>query len=418
IVSDLGLVDPRRGDFHLRWNSPALDAGDPAAPLDFDLTRADVGWREVFASVELSSTHAKLPVGWYLIPEQGDITVTYSGAMPPGTIFRLGAASRLTIVGRARSGRFHIGAPDGERSAFVGLTRLEVPDFAEALTLSGTRDEELVLRGTFFHGLPTRLVFAACRLEFSPATFASQNSVLSALGNPDTRIEFVDCTGELAGFDFRTAPLPASQVALVRSGVHLRHCHFGLPREQAGHALLVDGSFPGRSIEVTDCSFAGGSPTSPSLNLQDTALRLERNRFEECRFRAISSCSSFLDMSHHANNSFKSGVSSVAFIEQLIFLHNSTISIKDGANNFIYNGVMDLPLFSFISHLGDGPTTGQVAPDATNYTGNFWGSSCSTPVQAKGRIPAWADPGAPLTRCDDPIVGQGRLGDVSHPAAP
>lgn len=37
------LVDPANFDFHLQALSPAIDAGDPTSPLDFDGTQADIG---------------------------------------------------------------------------------------------------------------------------------------------------------------------------------------------------------------------------------------------------------------------------------------------------------------------------------------------------------------------------------------
>jgi len=37
------LVGPEREDFHLRWRSPCIDAGDPDFPLDPDGTRSDIG---------------------------------------------------------------------------------------------------------------------------------------------------------------------------------------------------------------------------------------------------------------------------------------------------------------------------------------------------------------------------------------
>ena len=43
ISADPRLVNPDSGDFHLEWNSPCIDAGDPDSPEDPDGTRADIG---------------------------------------------------------------------------------------------------------------------------------------------------------------------------------------------------------------------------------------------------------------------------------------------------------------------------------------------------------------------------------------
>jgi hypothetical protein len=43
IDSDPLFADPERGDFHLQWGSPCIDAGDPSSPPDPDGTRTDMG---------------------------------------------------------------------------------------------------------------------------------------------------------------------------------------------------------------------------------------------------------------------------------------------------------------------------------------------------------------------------------------
>jgi hypothetical protein len=43
IAADPLFVDPTQQDFHLQADSPCIDSGDPASPLDPDSTRADIG---------------------------------------------------------------------------------------------------------------------------------------------------------------------------------------------------------------------------------------------------------------------------------------------------------------------------------------------------------------------------------------
>jgi hypothetical protein len=220
--------------------------------------------------------------------------------------------------------------------------------------------------------------------------------------NEGFNLHLVDCTGELSGFDFTATPLPATHVSLLRSSVDVRSCQFGQPNTTAGYALMVDGHAAGTSFEIKNCEFEGGSTAYPSLKLQDSDPRLDRNAFDDCKFRAIWSYLGVFDMSHGAKNSIKSELLNPPTISQFMYLFTSPVYLKCGDNNFVFNDVNAQTDFDFIYYRGSEPAMGQGAPDVKNYTENYWGSSCSNSVSVNGRIPVWANPGTQLSGCSNP----------------
>ena len=74
IAADPIFVGPEVEDYHLRWHTPCLDAGDPNLPLDPDGTRSDMGAfyfdQDVDGIVELYPHNTPIVIP----PEGGDIT--------------------------------------------------------------------------------------------------------------------------------------------------------------------------------------------------------------------------------------------------------------------------------------------------------------------------------------------------------
>src|SRR6185436_8801719 len=56
ITGDPSFVDPVGNDYHLQALSPCIDAGDPAAPLDTDGTRTDMGMFPFSGSLRVAIT--------------------------------------------------------------------------------------------------------------------------------------------------------------------------------------------------------------------------------------------------------------------------------------------------------------------------------------------------------------------------
>jgi fibronectin type 3 domain-containing protein len=70
------FVDIVRGDYHLQANSPCIDAGDPASPLDPDGTRADMG-ALYFKQTPVDQTPPAAPQGLTAIADDRQITLKW-----------------------------------------------------------------------------------------------------------------------------------------------------------------------------------------------------------------------------------------------------------------------------------------------------------------------------------------------------
>ena len=385
-------------DYRIKWNSPLMDAGNPNNLTDFDLTTPDIGWKRIFDPVTLTNNQSDLPEGWYQTPTGSTITVSYSDAVPPGSIFRMGGSSNLSINGSSANGTFNLGNDQSVRTAIVGKTEGFNPTFANALILGCSNDETLEIQGTMLYGYPNQLAFNNCGITLNSNTIAEGLMLYNLPTNFNFNLNMTDCVGDLLSFDFTSAPFPATHVYILRSSVNVRNCEFGMPGS-VGYALMMDGHAPGYEMEISDCAFAGGSTTAPSLKLQDTDPRLERNTFTGCRIYPIWSYLGVFGMDHGAKNTL---VGDAAFgdLTKLMYLFNSPAYLECGENNFVYLN-NDNTGFKFVYYRGAEPAMGQGAPNVKNYTRNFWGNTCSEPVFPAGKIPSWADPGTPLNQCSD-----------------
>jgi hypothetical protein len=77
LEADPRFVDAAAGDYHLLAVSPAIDAGDPAAALDPDGTRADIG-PFAFAQVTEVAPGPALPVRVWPSPARGPVEVAFT----------------------------------------------------------------------------------------------------------------------------------------------------------------------------------------------------------------------------------------------------------------------------------------------------------------------------------------------------
>jgi len=111
------FVDPDDFNFHIRWDSPCLDQGNPTSPLDYDHTRCDMGYHRIYRVVELPGrfgTNFALDKGWYLATE--DVSGSQF-VLPPGSVVRAKDGVKFSFM--ANLDPVMIGAPDDERTSIV-----------------------------------------------------------------------------------------------------------------------------------------------------------------------------------------------------------------------------------------------------------------------------------------------------------
>jgi len=161
IDADPVFVGPYNEDFHLRWRSPCIDAGDPASPLDPDGTRNDIGAfyfnQDVDGIVELYPHDTPIVIP----PEGGDIVYdgwVFNFSNNPLTI---DIRSYLYLDGVGRYHRVHkhkdvsiaVGDSIGENSIIK-----TVPGFSPA------GDYTLV---AYIGDFPTREIIDSCYFYFT-----------------------------------------------------------------------------------------------------------------------------------------------------------------------------------------------------------------------------------------------------------
>jgi hypothetical protein len=104
------FVSPDSGDFHLTWNSPCIDAGDPDSPPDPDGTCADIG-AFYFDALAIPSSLIPLPssLNMSVYPNPFNATAV--------TSYKLQVTSRVNLALYDINGRLVQTLVDGSRSA-------------------------------------------------------------------------------------------------------------------------------------------------------------------------------------------------------------------------------------------------------------------------------------------------------------
>lgn len=401
----------------LKWSSPLLDIGVSTGALelqdhDFDLTARDIGHKRRFPVVDVTGATLINPaLGWYRMDAQSRARLEYDGALPHGTVIRGEEGVELDIVCGAAGGVFHLGDSDGERTAIVPRGEDDAFDRALWLGFAGENGEELQFHGVLFNGIADELRFSNCEVELDfntgPAVHEFRD-VQDLQDDTPTSMSFTDCAGEVRSFDFRRdgfGTWSLNHLSTLRSSVSVRECVFDLPDAVAGYSLAMEGRLAGVAATIADCEFDGGSLSGYPIKLIDSQPRLEGNTVANIQNVGLHSYLGAPTLNDFARNRFLSMTELPDLnLLRLVFLHDSPTWFECGENSFVYDEVITEPTFDFVFYKGKQPIPLPGAPDVSNYTRNFWGSSCSQAVSTTGRIPSWAVPGIELPGCPNPLL--------------
>ena len=270
------FVDPVNHDYHLQASSPAIDAGDPAAAADPDLTRTDMGvfYYDQGAPVLPAGSLTEDTV-W--TPEGGPYRVTGTLTVPfgitltiqPGTSVYFDSSTKITIAGRLIAegtpyGLIRFTRTPGSAGNWLGLqftdtvrdNRISYAVLEYARTddgMVGLTNSNLVIDHATFDHTDRR------RIRTEHSTLVVRNSTFTNI------------------FDLGTAPTgdnvcehiwgvaPATGTFLIENNV------FGTI---TGHndAMDIDGNNTGTVIQILNNVFLGGG---------DDAMDLEGNAYIE-----------------------------------------------------------------------------------------------------------------------------------------
>ncbi|MDP2361721.1 MAG: T9SS type A sorting domain-containing protein [bacterium] len=413
-MPDLRLVDPRRGDFRQRWDSPALDAGDPQAPQDFDLTNGDIGWTHKLPVTEISGTISTvLPVGHYLVTDDAEIVTP----LEHGTVLKV-ASGKVLVLLPGPDPVLSLGDAEGTRTAIVGRPERLAPSCATIkLSANGHPDCLLRAEGVLFnypasnggfHGMAMN-GFQSPDFDLSGKLISFQNYVNVPSGsqqnpNYDGRLVLEACTGQVSDLHVGSTALQGpGQLALVGSRMDVVSCTFrptGTAQAADISPLTVHGLLGPGTPRLLDNLFHVDRPqTAPLADFRQTVVDLERNRFLDCRSTAIIETHSALYMDHEARNDLRAYLDGTTDNYPLVEMEGGDLDLFCGRNNFIVRG-FGIPDWPIIRWTGD-------THAAQVWRENFWGTGCSEPIPdefVEDLIPAWATVEASLIQCVEALT--------------
>ena len=377
----LAFVDPDAGDFRPRWDNVVLDKADPNLPLDFDLTRADIGWNPAYPVVEITGPTEITEPGHYLVTGPFATISGQNTELPDGTTVKMEDGSYLFIQDTDLAGGYHItvGDPDGARTAIVGPP-------STGHILFGVAGTEIQATDCQFHGVLFNRVHAGASLQFRNCNVdldgTNGNVVFNDFANGQLIFHEV-CRGAFRNFDF-TPPKPGiGSLSIIASDIDLLNVAFDpVPGGQNYGYWKVwqSGVAPGNPHQViAGCTFLCNDNTYGVYPLfaQGAAFTLHHNQFTHIQQGAIYMYASTLDLANGAANIFSKPFYQDFNGNSIIIGWGGNVDLHCGYNSFT-NDLITSPYKYFEAPCFSG-----------DWRSNFWGYDCTTPL----------DPGPYLPTC-------------------
>ncbi len=402
---DVGFVDSESGDYRLRWNSVCLEKGDPNV-LDFDETRSDIGWSPDYPEVEISGTVEIDNPGHYLVTAT---TTVHSGndvVIPDGTVLKMDGAYNLFIKDSNPANGFNItvGDPNGARTSFVGsesYLSINIGDYAIGAPIA-----DCSFNGVLFNKLSPDNSSRILRFSNCNVSLDGTNGNIAFNDSKNIEVYFAEiCRGDFKNFDFELPQIHEGEkgigwLTIANSDIDLINVNFdAVPGARPGDnypwfwKALHTGTVPGNSEHIIrDCVFPSQDNQYLAIPLYTSGaeFNLHHNQFTGVEVGAISASVATLNMNNGAMNSFIKTPNQVYLGYSIIAGVQAPMDLYCGYNTFVY------------PTLDPGDMFVEDACATTDWRNNFWGSSCSFPVDPTGHIPACVSNVQPtLSTCPD-----------------
>jgi len=381
-----GYVNSENSDYRLRWDSVCMDAGEPNLPIDFDLTRADIGWTPTYPEIEISGTTSINQRGWYKVVG----TTTFTDAdlvIPEGTTIRCDDGHSMFFRDTDSTNGYNIivGNPDGARTAIVGSTTGGSIVFGTSST--APNQAATSFDGVLFNRAPDfyngALWFAYCDVDLNGA---DGNVKFNAYQNTEVVFDAV-CYGQYRNFDFSASHITdgikgIGCVDVQYSDVDVIGNVFDRTNFEAPlwyWKLMHYGTVANPNHIIANNWFESQDNLQmivPVL-LGGATINLHHNAFNDVEAGAISAASASLNMRNGANNQFiKEDVleyNAYPFIDGT----QTYSDLECGYNVFVADNYA--PSYDFVvsSH------------GSHNWSYNFWGSNCGQGQSPEGHIPSF-----------------------------
>lgn len=383
----VGYVNSNDGDFRLKWNSIAVDNGDPSLS-DYDMTKSDIGWSPVYAENEISGNHTISERGWYKLV--GDATISGTDTViPEGTTIRNDDAHYLHIRDTNSSNGYNItiGDPDGARTAIVGSPEGGITVFGSTATapaLANTAFNGVLFNQASTFGNGCGLWFTYCNVDLNGA-----NGNVKFANVDHTEMVFDEiCLGQFRNFNFDTVQVKGTTkgigcIDVQYSDVDILNIVFDPitgGNDPWYWKVMHYGTVPGNPTHIiANCAFDATDNelwNVPLMISEVPEMNLHHNTFENVQYGAISMATTQLIMNNGAANSFykyeNSQYDTCAIIRDWSL---GTTDLKCGYNSFIDEDINQGNMYI---------VSGCASDDWSN---NFWGTDCDTDVSPAGHIP-------------------------------
>ncbi len=408
-VADLGFTNLANHDYRPRFKSVLEDAGDPSFPRDFDLSYADIGWKQKYPVRPISESFQgeQVKPGWYTVDTQTTHDFPTGMQIKSDVVLRVTSAGANTYLNT--SGDIVIGESGKPRVAFVGGDFDPVNYNLIAGSYFSLRGNTSTRSNATIHGL---------LLNVAPSTAFSFGYMknLSLVGSKDAEDEnlqlanlghanlhFVDVTGTLRDFyfddnghnQFLDTPymydkIGVRSVALVLGGkLRVKNCSFVENQTPAGNYYPLY-ALCGTNTSLIDCDFncSESYADRPIAQLSNGATRMLRNTFTGGEELQLGLLCNATDMSDEGCNGFSVEVHDVDCLVHEI--HGHTL-MDCGYNGFANRDWLDSDSRFFYSESPD--------PVSLYWRNNFWGEDQNTSIpdcsildhNPNGEIPAYAD---------------------------
>jgi len=375
-------------NYSLRWDSPCLDVGDPDPDLrNQDHTRSDMGYREVYDPVLVTSTtnFENLEKGVYYAT--ADVDADNGFKLPSGSILLLGSGVDVTV--NATSREVFLGDQEDTERTVISYLSDDPENDPHGVPLTPRGDfsiggSSMPPEGDFVYMNHLRYVHADGDLEITEAEL-DINDVTFCIDytNPEDEEATVfgqlyignGCSGSVANCILYGSEAN-EQMRVMHADINISHCKF-FDYDETGLFLLDYGHKS--DYKLSNLVFSTES-ASRGIIAANSGFRMIESEITDHQNYGMQGTYAWFDMHRIAHNNIFGNSRNTPNNGQ-IFLSNSNCQLDCGANQIAYsNSDNDIILINDPNGL---------LQESTDVTYNDWGDLVVDPSNPRVLPTCW-----------------------------